>query len=126
MIGRVGHVNAPDAGVIHHGCASAGALILSAVHMAKFLTEMVCQRLDKDILDWNAQGAVAVLAAASLGLADAYPVGGAVASASKAFSIDKSLNEVNGVPVLGLPVRAETAGKTREHVRGQMRNADPR
>ncbi len=95
------------------------------VQAAELFTEVRDQGVDVDVLDRDAQCAVAVLAAPSLGLADADPVGGAVAGALEAGAVDEGLDQMDWMAVLGQPVGREAAGYAREQVRGQMRDANP-
>ena len=78
-----------------------------------------------DIFNGDVQRVVAVLSTASLSLADAGPVRSAVAGALETGTVDEGLDQVDGVAILGLPIGREAAGKTCEHVRGQMWNANP-
>ena len=96
------------------------------VQAAEFFTKIRDQGIEMDVLDGNAQDAVAVLAAASLGLADADPVGGAVAGAFEPGSVDEGFDEVDGVAVLCLPVGAQTAEREGKEMAGEMRDANPR
>src|SRR6202023_2879837 len=51
-----------------------------------------------------------VLAAAALGLAYAYPVGRLVRGGGKSVALDKSLQQINGMAILALPLVAQTLG----------------
>jgi hypothetical protein len=48
----------------------------------------------------------AVLAAATLGLAHAYPVGGPITGALKPVTLDKGFQQINRMAIFALPVVA--------------------
>ncbi len=108
------------------GLLRAKATSCSRRHTVELLAEARRQRVEVDVFDRHADVVGSVLACAALRLANADPVGGAVAGAFEAGSVNEGLDEMNRMPVLGQPVRGEAAGKTREQVRGQMRHAHPR
>ncbi len=72
-------------------------------------------------------GAVgAVLASASLGLADPYPIGGSISSAGKTVALHKALQQINGMAIFGLPIPVDAAGNPAQNITGQVRHPRPR
>ena len=67
-----------------------------------------------------------ILTAASLGLADAGPVGGPIEGAWKAILLDKAFQEIEIVVVLLLPVGADAPLHLAQEMAAQMGQANPR
>src|ERR1035438_9686126 len=61
----------------------------------------------------------------ALGLAQANPIGGSVASARKALPVHEGFQQPNWLPILGLPVLADAPADLAQNVAGQMRHPDP-
>ena len=95
------------------------------VQVRESFTEIRDQRIEIYVFDWDVQCAVAILAAASLCLAGAGPVGGAVAGAFESGPVNKGFDEVDGVAVLGRPIGCEPADNMCQEVTGKVRDADP-
>ncbi len=112
-------------GTNSRGLVSARAVSFSAVHTTEFLSEIWNQRVEVGIFDRDLQCAVTVLTTASLGLADASPVGGAVAGTPEARSVDEGLDEVDGMAVLKPPVGAQSSQSSCQEVASEMRDLDP-
>ena len=67
----------------------------------------------------------AVLSAATLGLANAPPVGSPVATAGKAVALDKGFQQINGMAVFTLPIAAQPPGDAAQQVAGQRGHSYP-
>lgn len=63
------------------------------------------QRLEIDLFQGHLESELSIIAAASGGGADLDPSGRLVASARKAVALDKSLDQMNRMPVFVPPVR---------------------
>ena len=78
------------------------------VHMAEEFSQAWGEAVEIDVLDRHAEGSVAVLATAALGLAHVNPVGGLVAGAAEAIALDEGLDQIDGMAISSLPVGAQT------------------
>ena len=83
------------------------------------------QRPDIHVFDGGGKSARRALASPALGLAQANPIGRAVAGAGKALALDKGFHQPEGLPVFGLPVLAQAAADLAQNVAGQVRHAHP-
>src|SRR6266516_7517562 len=66
-----------------------------------------------------------VLPGPALGLTYAHPVGGTVSGARKTVALHKSLQQVNGMAVFGLPITTDASGNPAQNVAGQVRHPRP-
>ena len=78
------------------------------------------QGIEVHVLDRSAEAMVPVVAGAPLSRPKPHPVGRLVAGAPEAAAIHESLQRMNRMSILALPVGANTSSETREHVAGQV------
>ena len=57
-----------------------------------------------------------VLAGPPFGLTHAHPIGGPVSSARKTVGLHKALQQIEGMPIFGLPISAEALGNPAQNV----------
>src|SRR5438270_6110545 len=67
----------------------------------------------------------AVLSSASLGLADAHPIGSTVSSALKTVALHKALQQINGMTIFSLPITSDAMSNPAQNIAGQVRHAHP-
>ena len=68
---------------------------------------------------------IAIIAGAALGLAGKNPVCRLITNAPEQGSVNKGLQQIDGVTILLMPVSADTTGDPGEDMTGQMGNPDP-
>jgi hypothetical protein len=94
-----------------------GLVMLMGLQQA--LAELAVPRIQIDVLDFlGGHQRIGTLPPSALGLADAPPIGGLVAGASKAASLDKTLQQIEGMPILGLPIWADPPDDLAEQATG--------
>ena len=82
--------------------------------------------VEPDVLDRQLALLVHIEFAAALGLADKYPVGGAVAGTSEAVGLHEGLQQHRAVAVASLSVVGQPAADTRQHCGSEIAHLHPR
>ena len=81
--------------------------------------------IEEDVFDWEDLPMLEFEFTASLGLADAYPVGGPVAGAVEAVFLNEGFEENGAVLVALFPIVRETFGDRGKDAGGEVLGMDP-
>ena len=99
---------------------------MAELFTAQMATEVEQERINPDALDGFAVTMECIELAATLGIAETFPVGGFVAGAGDARFFDEGFKQHGAISVTCMPVISQTASDQGEDTRGEILTADPR